>query len=91
MTQGCLPCSKGDGDNKPQKLRKFPPSGKRRRSAASDISDDEYTDYAVAGAKANNTFLSVRHLVKLVAVELFVYLVEYCNLNINLTFYNHFE
>ena len=76
-----LPCCCKGNDGRPQKqkLRKFPPSGqsrRRRRSAASDISDDEYTDYAVAGAKANNTFLSVRHLVKLVAVELFVYLVR---------------
>ena len=76
-----FPCCCNGDDDRPQKqkLRKFPPSGqsrRRRRSAASDISDDEYTDYAVAGAKANNTFLSVRHLVKLVAVELFVYLVR---------------
>ena len=78
MLLRCLPC-KG-GDDKPQRLRKFPRSGKRPRSAVSDISDDEYTDYAVAGAKANNTFLSVRHLVKLVAVELFVYLVREKNL-----------
>ena len=76
----CLPnCCQGDDESTRQKqgLGKFPPSGGsvRRRSAVSDISDDEYTDYAVAGAKANNTFLSVRHLVRLVAVELFVYLV----------------
>ena len=75
----CLSCCKGDQKQK-QRLHKFPASGQSRRrrpsSAASDISDDEYTDYAVAGAKANNTFLSVRHLVRLVAVELLVYLVN---------------
>ena len=76
----CLSCCKGDQKQK-QRLNKFPASGQSRRrsrpfSAASDISDDDYTDYAVAGARANNTFLSVRHLVKLVAVELFVYLVN---------------
>ena len=74
----CLSCCKGDQKQK-QRLNKFPASGQSRRrpsSAASDISDDDYTDYAVAGARANNTFLSVRHLVRLVAVELLVYLVD---------------
>ncbi len=72
----CCRC-KGN-DVKSKRLRKFPHSGGKRRASAdssSTVSDSEYEDFAVAGAKANNTFLSVRHLVKLVAIELFVYLV----------------
>ena len=72
----CCPCKGSDA--KPKRLRKFPRSGGKRRGSAdssSTVSDAEYEDFAVAGAKANNTFLSVRHLVKLVAIELFVYLV----------------
>jgi hypothetical protein len=77
----------GNRAGKQTRLKKIfgSPSHSRPGSAATDEEED-FTDFAVAGAKANNTFLSVRHLVRLVSIELLIYLFLFYVINLTYRF-----
>ncbi len=69
--------------NKQTKVHRFRTMfGSPSPSIHSGDDDSDYSDFAVGASKANNTFLSVRHLVRLVATEVIIYLVIYYAINL---------